>query len=451
MPDIALKIDDFVLDHDNPRIPPATGQQDALQKVIRDQKAKLVALAESITDHGLNPMDRLLVLRLNQTPVKFISLEGNRRIAVLKILTNPAVMSGLDMPGTTKRAFERLAKKFKKGSVEPISCFEVAVRKDADYWLDLRHNIGHDGAGIEDWKTLAKRRAEGGTPIVLQALDLVTERSGLSSAERNAITETFPTSTLERFLENRAARRELGLDVKAGNLVTKLPADEVAKSLKKVVLDLATKQARVNRLMKTEDMLQYLRTDLGGAYLPDMSKARGKERPLAQIPVSEFTKVQTKRVRRQPDPSDRKKVVPRTCRLNVTQNRIADIYKELRELELDDAPNAIAVLLRVFLELSVDYFLVKSGGQLDFTPPGASRPKWKTLDEKLAEVVAVVVNVGVSQAKFKAITRAVTSRNSPMHADLLHRYVHDQYQTPVPRDLMAAWDHAQPLFECIWP
>src|ERR1700746_1183959 len=96
MPEIKLKIADFVLDHDNPRISHADGQQDALQKIVRGQKAKLVKLAESIVDHGLNPMDRLLVLRLNQKPERFISLEGNRRVAVFKLLTNPAVMSGLE-------------------------------------------------------------------------------------------------------------------------------------------------------------------------------------------------------------------------------------------------------------------------------------------------------------------------------------------------------------------
>jgi hypothetical protein len=53
------------------------------------------------------------------------------------------------------------------------------------------------------------------------------------------------------------------LDVKNGDLITKLPADEVAKPLKRIVLDLATKATRVNRLMKTSDMLDYLRKDLG--------------------------------------------------------------------------------------------------------------------------------------------------------------------------------------------
>ncbi len=450
MPEIKLKIDDLVLDHDNPRITHAEGQQDALQKIVRDQKAKLVKLAESIVANGLNPMDRLLVLRLNQKPERFISLEGNRRIAVFKLLTKPEVMTGLEMPGAMKGAFQRMAKEFKKSRVEPLSCFELASREEARYWLNLRHNIGHEGASVEDWKSLAKRRFEGKTPV-LQALELVTERAGLTAAEQASITEKFPTSTLERFLENRSVRRELGLDVKNGKLVTKLPADEVAKPLRKIVLDLATKATRVNRLMKTDDMLSYLRKDLGKDHMPDLSKARLTERSLDEIPVTEFTKIKSRGPRRKPDPSDRKVVVPNTCKLNVTQNRTAEIYKELRTLRLDDARNAIAVLLRVFLELSVDYLLTKHGVPLKVTPAPGGRQIWKSLDVKLADAVGILVKIGVPATDFNAITRAVVIRTSPIHIDLLHRYVHDQFQTPVSKELAAAWDHAQPLFERIWP
>lgn len=55
MPAIQLKIDDLVLDNDNPRITHAEGQQQAFQKVVKDQKTKLVRLAESIVEHGLIP------------------------------------------------------------------------------------------------------------------------------------------------------------------------------------------------------------------------------------------------------------------------------------------------------------------------------------------------------------------------------------------------------------
>lgn len=450
MPEIKLNIEDLVLDHDNPRITHAAGQQDAFQKIVYDQKAKLVKLAESIVDYGLNPMDRLLVLRLNQKPARYISLEGNRRVATLKMLSNPAVMSGLDMPSAMKASLERLSKKFKKSRVEPLACYELSSREESRYWVNLRHNIGHDGAGIEDWGTMARRRSEGGQPVVLQALELVTERAGLTSAERASITDKFPASTLERFLENRQVRQELGLDVKAGKLVTKLPADEVARPLKKIVLDLATKEARVNRLMKTEDMLNYLKADLGRAHLPDFSKTRPTERNLDEIPVAEFSKVRSSSQRRKADPSDRKEVVPRSCKLDVTQNRIADIYKELRTLKLENAPNSIAVLLRVFLELSVDYCLQKNGGTLSITHPGG-KTRFKSLDVKLSEVVSILVSKGVAMSDFAAVTRSMSVKSSPLHPDLLHRYVHDPFQTPTPRDLKAGWDHAQPLFEKIWP
>lgn len=449
MPEVKLKIADLVLDHDNPRITHAAGQQEALQKIVNDQKTKLVKLAQSIAERGLNPMDRFLVLRANRTPKSYIALEGNRRVAVFMLLTKPAVMTGLDMPDAMKRIFGRLAGTFRKSLVEPIPAFELASRDEAKYWLNLRHNIGHEGAGVDNWKSLAKRRFEGKPPAV-QALELVTERGGLTASQQAAITDKFPTSTLERFLENRSVRKELGLDVKNGKLVTKLPADEVVKPLKKIITDLATKRTRVGSLMKTQDMLTYVREELGSAHLPDKTKERPSERSLDEIPTSEFATVRPTVTRRRPDPSDRREVVPRNCRLNVNDNRIAEIYKELRTLRLDDAPNAIGVLLRVFLEMSVDHFLEHNGGSLEETHPGG-RTTYKKLDRKLAETVEMLVSMGVSRAHFAAVIRSLSVRTSPMNIDLFHLYVHDRFATPMTQELKAAWDHAQPLFEKIWP
>jgi hypothetical protein len=439
----------LVLDHDNPRITHAAGQQEALQKIVNDQKAKLGKLAQSIAEHGLSPEVRLLVLRVNQSPTRYIALEGNRRVAVLKMLTNPAVMSGLVIGSGLKRTIERLAKTFKKSSVEPVSCFEMASRDAAQYWLGLKHDIGHDGAGVETWKTIAKRRFRGRPPSV-QALELVMERGGLTASERAAVTEKFPISTLERFLEDTQVRRKLGVEIKDGKLVTKLPAEEVVKPLKKIVNDLATKKLQVGKVMTTSAMLAYMDSDLGAKHLPDARKARATERAVDEIPTSEFAKVRTTVSRRKPDPSDRREVVPKGCPVNVTDNRIADIFRELRILRLEDAPNSIAVLLRIFLEMSVDHFLEKNGGQLDFTTPNGQK-KFKSLDKKLAEVVAMLVSIGVPQAHFATVIRSLSVQSSPMHLDLFHRYVHDRFATPLPQELKAAWDHAQPLFEKIWP
>jgi hypothetical protein len=277
-------------------------------------------------------------------------------------------MSGLEMPTPMKKIFEGLAKKFRKSKVEPLPCFELHTREEGRYWLGLRHNRSHEGAGVDDWKSLAKRRFEGKPPVV-QVLELATERAGLlTAAERAAITDKFPSSTLERFIDNRKVRQALGFDVKDDRIVSKLPGGEIAKPFSRIVADLATKRKHVGDFMQTQDMLDYLSADLGAAHLPKLSKARKDERTLDEIPISEFAKARPSTPRRKPDPSDRQEVIPKSCLLNVTDNRISEIHKELRTLKFESgpapAPNAIAVLLRVFLELSVDHFLEASGKTL---------------------------------------------------------------------------------------
>src|SRR3546814_21156581 len=118
--------------------------------------------------------------------------------------------------------------------------------------------------------------------------------------------------------------------------------------------------------MNTADMLKCVKEDLGNAYRPDLSKVGSVERTLDEIPISEFTKIRRSRARRKPDPSARKNVVPKSCRRNVDQKRLAEIYKELRTVRLDDDHNALAVLLHVFLESSVDHFLEKHSIPLSF-------------------------------------------------------------------------------------
>ena len=56
MAGIDLTLDELLLDLENPRISRGESQREALQKIIEDQDVKLVVLAESIVEDGLNPM-----------------------------------------------------------------------------------------------------------------------------------------------------------------------------------------------------------------------------------------------------------------------------------------------------------------------------------------------------------------------------------------------------------
>lgn len=449
MPEIKLKIEDLVLDNDNPRITHAEGQQQTLQKVVKDQKTKLVRLAESIVEHGLSPIERFMVMEVSPRPKRYIALEGNRRVAALRLLTNPAVMTGLDMPNGMQRSMERLAKVFDRSMVEPIDAYEVGSREEGRHWIELRHNGEDQGRGVVGWKPIVAARFRKKEPAI-QAFDMVIEHSGFAEDDAEAIRSGFSLTTLRRFMESKDVRAELGLSVKDGQLCTVLPGNELIKPLRKIVLDIAEKRVDSRRFNKVGKMVEYVR-GFGKGDKPDLRKKLARSRPVEGIQKSEFAaaKRATSRKRRSTS-TDRKQVVPKSCPVNVTDNRIGAIYYELQTLNLDKAPNSIAVLLRVFLELSVDHFLETNGVSLRYRPPGG-REVWKKLDKKLAEVVDMLISMGVPKTHFTSVMRDLSQTRSPMNLDLFHRYVHDRFATPATSDLTAAWDHAQPLFEKIWP
>ena len=132
MPAKNVKIDQLELDLVNPRINEASSQIDTLQRIIHDQDVKIGNLAESIVEDGLNPMDRFLVMRSESGNGKYTVLEGNRPNAAIKILKNPAVLTGLEMRPALQKKLERLAQSFDPATIEPLPCYEVAARAEGD-------------------------------------------------------------------------------------------------------------------------------------------------------------------------------------------------------------------------------------------------------------------------------------------------------------------------------
>jgi hypothetical protein len=419
-----------------------------MQKVVRDQKTKLVRLAESIVERGLNPLKRFMVMQVSEKPKRYIALEGNRRVTALKLLANPAAMTGLEMPDGMQRSLEKLAAVFERSKVEPIDAYEVKSREEGRFWIELEHNGEDEGRGVVAWKPVVAARFRKKEPAI-QALDAVLEHGGFDEADAERIRTSFSLTTLRRLLESKEVRAAIGVTVDKGQLQTDLPGSELIKPLRKMVLDIADKKVDSRRFNKTERMLEYVK-GFDKASQPDMTR-KVATRPIEGIGKSEFAKakVRPEPIARSKAP-ERRNVVPKQCRLNVTDNRILEIYGELQTLKLDSHRNAIAVLMRVFLELSVDHFLEAHGVSLKTPKPGGGE-RFKELDKKLAEVVAIMVSTGVNKDHLAQVTRSLSVKNSPMRIDLLHAYVHDRFATPSQGELTAAWNNAQPLFQKIWP
>jgi hypothetical protein len=103
MAGLELTIDELLLDLENPRISRAESQREALQKIVDDQDVKLVVLGESIVADGLNPMDRWLVLKSPDELGKYIVLEGNRRLATIRILNKRHLLEAMEVRSPIKK------------------------------------------------------------------------------------------------------------------------------------------------------------------------------------------------------------------------------------------------------------------------------------------------------------------------------------------------------------
>lgn len=445
----SLRIDSLELDLENPRIVIAANQRDAMQKILSEQAIKLIVLAESIASNGLSPIDRFLVVR-SERAGKFVVLEGNRRVLALKLLKNPTLVNDLEMPEAYRKRLIAAGHSFKERKLDAIDCFEVDDRTESVEWIVRRHTGENGGRGIVDWSGLAAARFRGRDPG-LQALDFVLEHGDITDEVRDQIATRFPISTLERLLATPSVRSAIGFDIKEGKLQTELPADEALKPLRRMVIDLATDEINVTKVKSKKQQEDYI-SGFKSSDKPDLKRKSGTATPVDSLTDNDFAPAPSKTAKkpRAPKSAPRTSIVPKTCRLNITNAKIEKIYGELKTLQLAKHVHAIGVLLRVFLEMSVDEYLVsKAGEKLTFVAKGG-HTGFKTLASKVKETISHMVANGATEDDFKGVTAGLNDRHHPFAIDTLHAYIHNRFFTPTEGNLVTGWDNAQRFFETIW-
>jgi hypothetical protein len=142
-----LDVTSLHLDPRNPRLPEgiAGSTQSKILKHLLENEA-LEELAQSMADSGFFPNDPLIVLR-QDGKLRNVVVEGNRRLATLKILLGEEVATGLNLHSTIELSSTR------KASLQSIPCVIVDSRDTVSNYIGFRH-IG----GLKLWPPEAKAR-----------------------------------------------------------------------------------------------------------------------------------------------------------------------------------------------------------------------------------------------------------------------------------------------------
>ena len=420
---------DLLIDSQNPRlVQPNVGQREALRSLAERQGKKLSTLAADIVKYGVNPSDLMIVMPAKDSRKRYKVLEGNRRLTAIRALENPESFAG-SIPTTTLNLLRRLSRQYEDAPVEEINCLVVKKRTEAHHWIELRHTGENKGAGIVSWGSEEAgrfRSRDGHIPPHMQALDMLEQREDLTPEYRRKI----PTTSFKRLLDTPEVREKLGIEIDGGVLRYLAPENKVSKALLYIAQDLATGRTKVADIYHRNQRVEYAES------LPSSIVVKPTHKAKAASPTRQTRK--KKRTRRK----QRTSLIPEDCVLGVTDSRAQQIEEELRGLHLETYPNAIAVLFRVFIELSVDAYVEANG----------ISPKNEKLREKMRTVVDDLVSSGQLTKDQASPVRKALQKNSWLapSLDLMNDYVHNRSVYPAPGDLRAHWSSLQAFFTAIW-
>ncbi len=348
----------------NPRLPELPSKASE-REIIHElcSRSRIDLLAKSMAEKGYFRQDRLIVFREGRTNVVY---EGNRRLCALKVLAKPDLA-----PPAQQKTFRRLAEKAKLP--RKIAVEVVPNRFDAEVVMFAKH------AGelfTLEWKPVQQAafiatKLEQGVPVEdlcatygLKRDDVVNFRASVDlyrmarvaplSPEAKALIddpEKFPHSVVfERVFKPKKSREALGVDITDSGLVVNSPKESFLPVLARVLDDAAHERIDTRSLNNEEDQLKYVEKlgfQPGGGKF-SIKDLDSQEKAARTAPPANGA---TNMAKRATKPTGR--LFPRDLVSQHAHEKIHRLLDEGKRLEISDAPNAAAFLLRVLLETSL--------------------------------------------------------------------------------------------------
>jgi hypothetical protein len=469
---LSLKAGSLNLDAKNARIPPerrSDDQRALLHALLEFEDVK--ALAASISKLGLFPNERLIVIADGR---RFTVLEGNRRLAAIKLLLNPQLAPTPQLV----TYFRRLASKINLTDFGKLDAVVMPSRIAAAPVIAALHTRRPK----KRWMTIQQARfyrellAEGQSPEEI-AEDLGITVGQVQSYLRSETlyrlalqqqyppeirakieNPNYPISTLERFADSKTGRAFLGieLDEKHG-FVGKVHPDRFKAVLAYVAAEIATRPGMTRTVNNEEDFKKYVaaaepkipKTNLRGAFTPaeidtDAGPSAAKETPKPSRP------------KRPPRPSP--SIIPRGFQCAAKNARVCGIFDELKKIDAAAQRNTTGVMLRVLIDVALWSFL-KDTGHADaatdhFDSDKRKRgknPDWTpALRDLLSYAVDKRLFPGMAADGYKA-TRTLVSKDAQYFVTIegFNAFTHNPFVVPTEGDLRALWTRAEPMLQII--
>lgn len=280
-------LNDIKLDKNNPRINQEFKKEKEQIIYLIENEDILKVAEEIIQQSNFFYFEKILLLKEKHL---FKVIEGNRRIAALKVLQTPALS-----PEKYKSKFIELSSKAKKKNLFkniPVLIFNKNNLKEADRYIARKHS----GGFTKSWSRTNKINYIKSLINKNTSLEELSNQTGLSTNEislmissddlwriakaiefgdsisyKDASTK-IPISTIQRLLPEMTPFLNLKFS-ELGKLKIKSTKKEFTKAYKKIISDIISKKTDSRKLNTSEERRLYFESL--SSYKPDPKKRSG--------------------------------------------------------------------------------------------------------------------------------------------------------------------------------
>lgn len=337
-----LTVRNLLVNRANDRHGELENETAAIAHLFRTREAHMRNLAKDIAETGA----------LMEPPLVFhedadhLVMDGNRRVTCLKLLLEPRRAPTADL----QRFFQTLYDSMAGRRITAVVCQVERDRDRIDEILYRRHTGARSGVGQSTWDDRAKTNFLERTGRN-ERVNVAGEIEHLLEQNERLPDRRIPRSNVNRLLSSEAYRSRTGISVRGNEFSLTHDRDAVLNALGRIAGDFAEGRVTLNDVWDHQDKR---------SYLDGLARAGVLPREDQRLPAANPQRAQPRR-RQAPMPAAPQNLIPNhdyQIAWTADLQRHREIWEELQfRLTLANHPNAISALLRILIELTVEYYV----------------------------------------------------------------------------------------------
>lgn len=445
-----LPIKDIKLWDENARFPEEyfnKSERELIKYFLNDKKFKIKDFTkEIIKDFDIPQFEELLVLRKNESNIVF---EGNRRIAVYKLLSNPELADN----NNDKEYFRSQSKQIKITNDFPIM---VHVTSDYEEGMRLIERKHYRDNNEVSWTSTERsyftvRRNKGMNKDIFKVeISRMVKNLDLPDVIKSQVLGKGFETTFWRIIEKPSAREKLGYIYENDGSIKINEEDYFNDILKTIVYNIWNKQDfegnRIDsrHLNKSEQISDYLkritRKDVeivnkdikekeSLSLFGDLSDQKGTSSIYKKRKANKYLSL----------------INPKNNTPSVKSEKIIEVFKELQIIDVPTCSTATYALVRILTDITIKIFLDKKGCKFNehghLIIFGLQKNK-KTLKEKM-NYIADNYLTGELRPAVRALNEELLTQN-------LNQVMHSSIFYASETQIRKFWKNLVPFLEFLW-